>query len=257
MIETQGRCPQHPDRPSTFSCDRCGSFACAEEQQRAQGLLVCEACFARPELSWLELWRRRVEGTRDLWTWYEAAFIPVHVGLAVWLSMGGLYGPAVIELLAAGLSVPFVRGRDWARPMLLLGVPVLRGLTLTVVLGLSGFLMALLPLVVSAGIYRDPRNQLFFRLPLTDKELASAWELHGNNVAARVGASVALLSFLFPPLLVLWPLTFAACVYGLTQVDPKATPPIGRRGSAIAGLVLCVLQAVAFAMYALLPRFAD
>jgi hypothetical protein len=75
-------------------------------------------------------------------------------------------------------------------------------------------------------------------------------ELHCLDCAGRVadhlralrdelwGLNAAIVGLLIPGVSLIG---LACCLMGLSRVDPKATPPIGRRGMAIAGTILSVI----------------
>jgi hypothetical protein len=67
------------------------------------------------------------------------------------------------------------------------------------------------------------------------------WDRNANNSVARSGLQLSLAS-LFIPLFA--PLGLGFSIVGLRRVDLGARPPVGRKGQAIAGVVIGALGMV-------------
>jgi hypothetical protein len=92
-----------------------------------------------------------------------------------------------------------------------------------------------MPLLMSISIYNDTRNKLFFKVEMPRETLRKAWHLYKNNAVARAGLMLGVLGLFFPGVGLI---ALVCSGIGLRNVDPDAQPPIGRKGQAIAGLVL-------------------
>jgi hypothetical protein len=232
-----GRCPAHPDRAVLGACTRCGTFYCEQDHRVVHGKAYCEPCSVRPEVDYLEGFRRRCWGRRDVWTWLVGlsglrngieGLLLLTSGEAEAMPLGSF------TLAAAAVCVCFWLGMPWARKALI-GVPI--GFLALVVLGEveSGALRALVALFLVLVIYNDTRNKLFFKLEVLPSALRKAWHLYMNNTMARAGLLLGVLGVLIPGVGFL---ALVCSIVGLRRVDPEATPPIGRKGQAIAGIIL-------------------
>jgi hypothetical protein len=244
------RCAVHPDRPAAGTCQRCGAFACVEDYAAVAGRWLCAPCAARPDADYLEAFRRKYWGKRDAWAWLMglgAVGHVVEVGQNV-ASGQPLFIPMNVAVGAA--QVCYFLGPRWARALIF--VPVV-GIALTPLVALlavpsdavgMGVVSAaltdvifrpLVPGLICLAIFLSTRNQLFFRVPVSQVKLKKAWDLYSNNTIVRVGFLLSLVGVLVPGLGV--PGLVLSWV-GLTRVDPDAFPPIGGRRRAIAGIVL-------------------
>ncbi|NOK22005.1 B-box zinc finger protein [Corallococcus carmarthensis] len=246
----QVRCAVHPDQPAGGTCTRCGSFICADCATSVPGLgarLYCAACAARPDVNYLEALRQRYWGRRDEWAWVVAGVtLLLCVGAAAAVAQWGLRASKqalfpLVLLLPVPVGVAFFLGQRWARHALL-ATPLVMAVVADV-LHRDGrflfFLCAVPGLLTALRIHRDVRNQLFFRLPVSAGSLKLLWDLRFNNPMARQALRFGF-SSVFMPLLA--PIAWVCGVLALMRVDLKATPPIGRRGQAIAGLVLGIVS---------------
>lgn len=243
----------HPQIP----CSRCGAFiASPAELKLLDGKSFCATCAARPDVNYLETFRLKYWGKRDGWAWF--------IGLAGLLSLvnvaqavgAGQYAAAVGALLGAALNICFFLGLRWARYGLLASMMVAAGIS-----ALAGMAGAgdsperlgaavgtavgtyVIPMLIALAIINDTRNQLFFKVEVPRAKLQKAWDLYMNNTPARAGFMLALLGVFMPPLA---PIGLVASIVGLRNVDPHSTPPIGRKGQAIAGIVLSSLSVLAW-----------
>ncbi|RKH64976.1 B-box zinc finger protein [Corallococcus aberystwythensis] len=245
-LSQQGRCAVHPDQPAGGTCTRCGSFICAECATAVPGLAVrlyCAACAARPDVNYLEAVRQRYWGRRDQWAWVVVGvMLLLCVGVAAAFVQWGLSATKqslfpLVLLIPVPVGVAFFLGQRWARHALL-ATPLVMAVVADALYRDARFLYvlcAVLGLITALRIHRDTRNQLFFRLPVSPGALKALWELRFNNPLARQALRFGF-SSVFMPLLA--PVAVICGAVALTRVDLKATPPIGRRGQALTGLVL-------------------
>ncbi len=241
----EAHCAEHPDRPAIGACLRCGRFVCEQDSRTLDDELYCSTCAARPDVDWLEAFRRRYWGKRDTWAWLVGAG-----GLFSLLWVPTLFtegrqldsaGPgfaaflAVQRLVVVAVCFGFWGGLRWAR-VAFLGLPAgVAAIDVLVSRRLASAFPAVLPMIFAIAIFLDTRNQLFFRVPVSRARLLRAWNLYANNVVARTGFQLSLAGLLIP---LFAPLAVAFSLVGLHRVDPGARPPIGRKGQAIAGIVL-------------------
>lgn len=230
------RCATHPEEAATGTCSRCGTFFCAACVQWVVGKELCPACAARPEVAYLERYRLKLWGRRDASTWVVGT---AGLGLAVAAVLSvverrALGSLALTFAVGAAASIAFFLGWRWAR-----GVLVGTSLGCTVacwVFASPGFAVVFLFLSGASIVYFfDTRNQLFFRRPVSEARLQRLWHLRENNPRARDAMNLGMSSFLMP---LFAPLAIILGVVALMRVDPHATPPIGRKGQAIAGIAL-------------------
>ncbi|RKH51020.1 hypothetical protein D7X96_16025 [Corallococcus interemptor] len=245
-LSQQGRCAVHPDLPAGGTCFRCGGFFCADCATSVPGLvarLYCRACAARPDVNYLEALRQRYWGKRDGWAWWVAGVtLLCCVATAAALTEWGLDATkdslfALLFLVPVPVGVAFFLGKRWARHALL-ATPLVMAVVAGALVPDARFFFALcvMPaLLIGVRIHRDARNQLFFQLPVPPRALKALWEQRFNNPMAQQALRFGFSSVLMP---LLAPIAVICGAVALTRVDPEATPPIGRRGQAITGLVL-------------------
>ncbi|RKH05315.1 hypothetical protein D7X74_34675 [Corallococcus sp. CA047B] len=245
----QPHCAVHPDVLAGGTCSRCGAFVCADCVRFPLGSerVFCVACSKRPEVDYLEAFRLEHWGRRDSWAW-TVGMLTLSLLLGVFLSLASGGAPSRKEWLFSALylaSVPvggaFFLGRPWARPALVV-TPLVLALgagVLEPAQRIHHLLSALPFMFVAVLIHRDVRNRLFFRQPVTPGALAAMWNRLRNNPIARQAFHFGLSGLLMP---LLSPLAVVCGVVGLFRVKPQAHPPIGRRGQALAGIVLGVLS---------------
>ncbi|AFE03206.1 hypothetical protein COCOR_00005 [Corallococcus coralloides DSM 2259] len=245
-LSQQGRCAVHPDLPAGGTCSRCGSFFCADCATSVSGLgarLYCQACAARPDVNYLETLRQRYWGRRDGWAWMVGGVtLLLCVTTAAALAQWGLRATkeslfTLLLLVPVPVGVAFFLGRRWARHALIV-TPLVMAVAADFLHRDGRFLYALcvsLGLIFALRIHRDVRNQLFFRLPVPPGTLQALWNERFNNPMARQASRFGF-SALFMPMIA--PVAVICGVVALRRVDPKATPPIGRRNQALMGLVL-------------------
>lgn len=245
------RCAAHPEIPAAGTCARCGAFFCQADARTFGDKVFCASCAERPEVDYLEQFRLRYWGKRDgwAWSWLGIALLSALMVLGATLS-GDRALLAIFVLLGAG-GVCYFLGLSWARPVAFLPSAIMfaaylvderenfaRGPDTVVLMFMTASFLGLMPLPLALLSHFNIRNQLFFKVPPTRKKLEKAWNRYANNAPARHGSLLAALGLLVPGVSLVG---LALSVRGLTLVDPGAHPPIGRRGQAIAGIVLGVL----------------
>jgi hypothetical protein len=248
------RCAVHPERPAAGTCERCGAFACAEDYAAVSGRWLCASCAARPDSNYLEAFRLKYWGKRDAWAWVMGLSAVGHVLSAINAATSGMYLLVPLIVAVGAAQACYFMGWRWARAFIfspavevmltpLLILPWRAGLGLGTVAVMMGrvIIAPLIPGLLGLGILLSTRNQLFFRVPVSAVQLKKAWNLYCNNAIARTGFLLSLLGLLVPGV------GLAAVVLSgiaLRRVDPKAFPPIGRKGQAIAGIVLGAVATV-------------
>jgi hypothetical protein len=235
-VTQEARCFVHPEEPALGTCARCGTFFCAQDRRMVGDKDYCAACAMRPEVDYLEAFRLQYWGKRDVWAWLVAfgALINLAFGLQLLASSPENLLFAIISLAAAAVGACFWAGLPFARPALCL-VPIISLLVGLVTQGPRALVSGLLPILITLVIYNDTRNKLFFRELVSPEALQKAWNLYSNNRVARTGFALSILGILAP---IFAPIALACSIIGLRRVDPTAHPPIGRKGQAIAGIVL-------------------
>jgi hypothetical protein len=235
-VAQDARCFVHPEEPALGTCARCGTFFCARDRRTVGDKDYCASCAARPEVDYLEAFRLKYWGKRDVWAWLVAfgAIINLMFGLQLLASGTENLLFAIIALASAAVGACFWAGLPFAR-LALCFVPIISMLVGVVTQGAQAFVSGMLPIFITLIIYSDTRNKLFFREEVSPEALRKAWELYSNNPVARAGFLLSLLGILLP---VLAPVALVCSIIGLRRVDLKAHPPIGRKRQAIAGIVL-------------------
>ncbi|WP_224243570.1 hypothetical protein [Hyalangium gracile] len=225
--------------PALGACTRCGTFFCAQDRRTVDSKDYCASCATRPEVDYLEAFRLKYWGKRDLWAWLIGfgALINAIVGLVLLASGAEQLLFALMTLVSAAVGMCFWAGLSFAR-LALCFVPVVSMIVGVATQGPAGLASGVMPLIITLVIYNDTRNKLFFREEVSPEALQKAWHLYSNNRIARAGFLLSILGILMPPVA---PVALLCSIIGLRRVDPTAHPPIGRRGQAIAGIVLGVL----------------
>jgi len=210
----------------------------------------CPVCAARPEIDYLEKFRLKHWGRRDGWAWLWGLGVLLNLGWAGLAFSSGQAAAGAMSVAFAAGGVCYFLGLPWARSLIFLPPlgafavpflsPSLPAADPAFLVG-QGLGFALVPALVSVAVYRDALNQLFFKVHPTQKKLERAWNLYANNWAARTGFLLSLLWFLVPLVALVG---LGLSIHGLRQVNPAAHPPIGRKGRAIAGIVLGTLGAM-------------
>ncbi|WP_164021494.1 DUF4190 domain-containing protein [Pyxidicoccus trucidator] len=244
------RCATHPEELAGATCQRCGVFVCTACTAWVMGTLYCAPCAARPEVNYLETFRRGLWGKRDSRAWLVgggcllmAPLLPVALSYGRVLTTLGLLATVVV-------GVAWFEGRRWARYALPL-VPLGLGLLAVPLVGPPVLGLALIPFINALQLLQDTRCKLFFRVEVSERELLRLWDREVNNPMARSALSLGL-GAVFLPLFA--PLAIVFGFLALRRVDLKARPPIDRRAQAIAGIVLGV-GALALWVLVVIPLF--
>ncbi|MCY1083557.1 hypothetical protein [Archangium lansingense] len=228
-------CAHHPGQEAVGTCARCGAFYCEAESIRHGEHTYCESCGGRPEVGHLERLRQELWGKRDGWAWLMLASAPLHLVFTVGMGMDGLWHWSVLGAANTAVVVAWFLGVPLARPALLLLPPLwLVGFTLK---GRDlGVLALLAPAMgLALWLYASTRVRLFFRQEVDLERLERLWDARENNPLARHALVCGLAGLVVP---VAAPLAMGLGVAGLRRVNLEATPPIGKRQQALAGLVL-------------------
>jgi hypothetical protein len=237
------RCATHEGEPATGTCARCGAFFCVRCVQHVSDKDLCEACAARPEVRYLELFRLKLWGKRDGSAWAVLLASLGGVAVVVHELTSRTSWPHVLAFGACALTgALFFLGLRWAREALVL-VPLVAGAACWAQAERLGGTTLIIVGLLAVSIYFDTRSQLFFRRPITPERLQRLWNRLENNPRARDAMSLGFASLLFPLFI---PLAVIMGVVALRRVDPEAVPPIGRRGQAIAAIVFSLLSLAAW-----------
>jgi len=227
-------CPRHPDQPAAGVCTRCGGFFCSADVVRFDDKPFCPSCAALPEVDYLEAFRLKYWGRRDGWAWVFGLGALGNLVLAVVAVVAKNPLFVVYALLGMAVGVGFWLGMRWARVGM--AAVVALGIVVNVsLMGPAGASSMIVPILFVISVYQDTRNRLFFKIDVSRERLQKAWNLYCNNSIARAGFIMGVLALLFGPVAVIG---LPCSIVGLRRVDPQAHPPIGRRGQAIAGIVL-------------------
>lgn len=243
-------CPSHPDRRVLGACARCGTFFCEKDRESVNGTYYCEACAARPDIDYLEAFRLKYWGKRDAWAWLVGlgALFNLAIGLAVLLMEETNNAGLLIGLLAiagGGVGVCFWLGMPFARVALCF-VPIVSLIVSVFTAGPVAIGRGIWPILITLVIYQDTRNKLFFKEHVPREALQKAWHLYANNTVARAGFMLSFIALIGFPLA---PITLLCSIIGLRRVDPTANPPVGRKGQAIAGIVLSSVSLVGWGTF--------
>jgi hypothetical protein len=211
----------------------------------------CSPCSQRADVDYLEAFRQKYLGKRDGWAWFFGLSAIGNLIAAVaslfaltqevqqgpseslpFLFVAGLTGFSAVNSAAFWLGVPLAR---WG---FLITAVASTALQIAAV-GPIGAAWSIMPMAIAVNLFTNWRTRLFFQLPVTREVLQRAWDLQHNNTIARQSVIVATLG-LVVPLIGIVAIVMGAV--GLSRVDLKAYPPIGKRGYAIAGIALGVLS---------------
>ena len=205
--------------------------------------VFCADCAVRPEVDFLDAYKREHWGKRDSWAWLLgltglasaaiSTFMLTTVDLAAPLFTGALAW-VVFTALYAVVGVAFWFRVRLARPGLVVLVALL-GVVLVASLGPAALVSMVIPLGVAGSALTTTRTKLFFRIDVTAAALEKEWRRLYDNPIARQALSYGVASLFFP---LFGPIALVTGFIGLSRVNPAATPSIGGRGAALAGVVL-------------------
>lgn len=215
--------------------------------------VFCTDCAVRPEVDYLEAYKRAHWGRRDSWAWLlgltgvvsaaMAAFLLTMIDLAEPFFTGAL--PWVV--FTASYSVVGVA--FWFRVRLartgLVVLVTLLGVVLVASLGPIALATMVIPLGVAASALTTTRTKLFFQMDVTAAALEREWRRLYDNPIARQALSYGLASLFFP---LFGPVAVVTGLVGLARVNPTAAPPIGGRLAAIAGVLLGLVVTVGWVL---------
>lgn len=246
-------CARHPGAAAVAACRRCGTFVCASDQVLLENAVFCGDCAARPDVDYLEAFRLKFWGKRDAWAWFYGvqAVGAFAMGLSVIADTARDFQPREalfgVVLMASGvIDGAFWWGARWARGGLV-AAALLFGLAQVVMVGPAGLGAMVFPMAFAASALNSVRTKLFFKMDVDRGALKKAWAVLHDNVIARYAVALGVCGFvlgIFAPLAVL------LGVLGLRRVDPAAYPPVGRKGQAIAGIVLGALGTLGWGAFA-------
>ncbi len=205
--------------------------------------VFCADCAARPEVDYLDAYKREHWGKRDSWAWLlgltglasaaTSAFLLTTIDLDEPLLTGPLPW-LVFTALYAVIGVAFWRRVQLARRGLFFIVAPL-GVALAVSLGPMSVTLLGIPIIAATMALRSTRTKLFFQMEVPVAALEAAWSHQHDNPLARRALSLGLWSLLMP---LFAPLAAVMGIIGLRRVRPDARPPIGGRRESLGGLVL-------------------
>ncbi len=231
-------CAAHPTEAALGNCTRCGAFVCRLDSRELDGQRYCETCAARPDVDWLEAFRLKHWGKRDGWAWLFGIFAPIELAAGIAMLLQPETRGVAFFVIASAVSGALwwlrVKQARW------LTLAVFGGQAFFVAATVNGWLIAsnIIPALILLSVIFATRTKLFFQIDVDREELKRMWNLYANNQMARYALSVGILGLLVWPAA---PIALLCGIVGLARVDPDARPPIGRKGSAIAGIVLGVI----------------
>jgi hypothetical protein len=246
-VETrlEARCALHVDRVAIGTCDRCGSYYCTSCWKQLGAKRLCSACLELPGIDYLAETRTKAWGKRDGWVWYLGGLLSFSALASLIVALqAGHVARALVDAAMAVPLVGYLMLQPWSRNALFAILPLsaidtvlasheqaeqqlayVAGVTTASTLVLGLFLLA---------ARRSPRNKLAFKIEVSDAELARYYDTYVSNPHASRALAYGVLSLLVPLLI---PVALVFGILAYRKVDPDAWPPVGRRGSAIVGLV--------------------
>jgi cytochrome c oxidase subunit IV len=231
------RCATHPEELASGTCTRCGGFFCAACRQPLLDKAYCAGCAQRPDINYLEVFRLKLWGKRDASAWTMVSWGGVLAVIAVTMGVQRQYAATLVLGACAGLCVAFFLRAAWSRVALILA-PVVLGVLSVPLNAIPAVMPLVLTVIFALFAYANTRSQLFFQLQVPVAQLQKLWHLRENNPIARNALSFAAGALIIP---LFAPVAIVLGVIGLQRVNPRATPPVGRRADAIGAIVLGVL----------------
>lgn len=215
--------------------------------------VYCADCAVRPEVDFLDAYKREHWGKRDSWAWLlgltglasaaTSAFLLTTIDLAEPFLTGALPW-LVFTALYAIVGVAFWFRVRHARTALVVLVALLC-VVLVAALGPMAIGTMMIPLGIAASALTTTRTKLFFQMDVTAATLEKEWRRLYDNPIARQALSYGLGSLLFP---LFGPLAVVMGLVGLSRVNPNATPSIGGRTAALVGLGLGFIVTLGWAL---------
>jgi hypothetical protein len=249
---TEARCPAHPHKAVLGACTRCGTFFCEFDREIVDGKDYCDTCADHPDVDYLEAFRLKYWGKRDAWAWLVGVGALFNFVLGAMLliqqrSMDNsmLLLAGLLALAGGGVGVCFWLGMPFAR-LALCFVPIASLIVTGFTAGPEAVGRGIWPVIITLVMYTNTRNKLFFKEEVSREALQKAWHLYSNNSVARAGFMLSFISLLF---VLVAPISLLCSIIGLQHVNPTATPPVGRKGQAIAGIVLSVVSLVGWSIF--------
>lgn len=233
-------CPNHPGESAVANCTRCGTFLCSAELTIVDGAGYCPACAAREDVDYLEAFRKKYWGKRDSWAWTLGLGAPVQLLLGMVALVTGPpegYLAGVLLVLSGVNSAFFFFGAPLTRVGLVL-LTVAWTATYAFTLGPAAIVSGIVSALVVTSILTTTRTKLFFKMDVPRPALAKCWDQLANNAAARTALALSVGGLIIPGFGLL---AIIVGVIGLSQVNRKSRPPVGKAAHAIAGIVLGVL----------------
>jgi hypothetical protein len=251
---SEARCPAHPQKAVLGACARCGTFFCEYDRETVDGKDYCDTCAEHPDVDYLEAFRLKYWGKRDAWAWLVGFgalfnFLAGAILLANELvnkdtGNAGLL-LALLALVGGGVGVCFWMGMPFAR-LALCFVPIASLVVSGFTAGPEAVGRGIWPVIITLVMYNNTRNKLFFKEEVSREALQKTWHLYSNNTVARAGFMLSFISAVIPPLALI---SLLCSIIGLRRVNPTATPPVGRKGQAIAGIVISSLLIVVWSLF--------
>lgn len=237
-------------------CARCGTFiASPAELKLLDGRAYCASCAARPDFDYLETFRLKYWGKRDGWAWLIGIGSLTSLSYLAQNTMAGQYALAAGNVLSLTINVSFFLGLRFARygflAVLLLNTGIAMALAPSPGQAQVAFGANLLPLLIAVAIFFDTRNQLFFKVEIPRAKLQKAWDVYANNSVARAGMFLSFIGVFFVPFAAI---SLVLSIMGLRNVNPSSVPPIGRKGQAIAGIVISALSVVMWTAFLVITQ---
>lgn len=245
-------CTEHPQESISGTCDRCGNFVCRlDSEVQPGGRTICFGCRdGHGAVDWLRDFKMELWGKRDGYAWlfggigvvYSCIVIAILIRMVI-ASPGTLAALVPVFLFAglAGVQVAYFFGKAWAREAIIV-IPLLACFVNIAVVASSGgagsggapLFGIILPLVA----YFDTRNKLFFKLDVPEEKLLKLWDVTRNNQLARTGFAASIIGLIVPGISLI---ALVCSLVGYSRVNPDSVPPIGKKGYAIAGLVISTI----------------